>query len=411
MASASMSVDDSFLTQVERVREEIGLKFRKAHQVLMNRESALLSELQQLEARYRGDGVSEQMQEITASKEQLMTTMKGNENKDTLKQSVALLDVRMKELEIGLETVKDRLGSVVFEWDGELERMLSETGVIRVRAALDYKKKGEPVKTACKFQKGRTITESVFLSPSSIVIYPETGNIYISYGDADCVQVFTKSFEFLFKFSEKMSDPSGMCISENKVFTTQLTGNTLNVYSTKGKFLQSTGRKGDKQLEYNGPSSVSILFVKRRIYICDAGNCRIQCLNSDLTFHSFIPTDVPPLRIHCTSDEIIVLKAKSPCISFYDYSHQLLREIIPRGKGTSIRRPFSFCVDHQNNILFTDISANCVAIFSNNGEFIHKFGQKGEGRGEFIDPIAIALDSEDRIIVASENPEHCLQLF
>ena len=409
MASASLS-GDSFLTQVERVREEIGVKFHRAHQVLVDREEDLLLELQQLELSYKGGGVSEQIREITASKEQLIAIMKGNENQETLKQSVAPLDARMKELEIGLETVKDKLGSVVFEWDGELERMLSETGVIRVRAALDYKKKGEPVKTACKFQKGRTITDGVFHCPTSIAICPKTENIYISDGDANIVQVFTKSFEFLFKFSEKMNEPFGMCISENKLFVIQFKGNTLNVYSTEGEFLQSVGRRGGKQTEFNSPSSISATSVKRLIYICDTENLRIQCLNLDLTFHSFIPTDVRPLRIHCTSEEIIVLKAKSPCISFYNYSHKLVKEIIPIGEST-IKAPVNFYVDHQNNILFTDFSANCVVIFSNNEELIHKFGQKGEGRGEFIDPMAIALDSEDRIIVASKNPEHCLQLF
>ena len=98
MASASMSGVDSFLTQVERVREKIGVKFRRAHQVLLERESALLSELQQIEARYKGEGVAEQIREITASKEQLMATMKGNENQETLKQSVAPLDARIREL-------------------------------------------------------------------------------------------------------------------------------------------------------------------------------------------------------------------------------------------------------------------------------------------------------------------------
>ena len=406
-----MSGVDSFLTQVERVREKIGVKFHRAHQVLVDREEDLILELQQLEARYRGEGVSEQMREITASKEQLIGTMKENENKETLKQSVALLDARMRELEIGLETVKDRLGSVVFEWDGELERMLSETGVIRVRAALDYKKKGEPVKTACKFQKGRTTADGVFNSPTAIVICPETENIYISDGDANCVQVFTKSFEFLFKFSEKMGAPFSMCITQKKLFVAQVQSNSLNLYSIEGKCLQSVGRKGSKDLEFDEPCSVSVTPDDGGIYICDMNNYRIQCLNSDLTFHSFIPTDVRPLRIHCTSDEIIVLKAKSPRISFYDYSHQLLKEIIPYGEGTLIKLPFNFCVDHQNNILFVDYSANCVVIFSNNGELIHKFGQKGQERGEFINPYALALDSEDRIIVASKNPEHCIQLF
>ena len=133
--------------------------------MLLERESALLSEIQLLEARYRGKGVAEQIRDLTATKEQVMTRMKGDENKETLKQGISLLDARMTELEEDLETVKDRLGSVVFEWDGELERMLSETGVIRVSAALDYKKKWEPVKTACKCVV--EMADGVFAGPTS----------------------------------------------------------------------------------------------------------------------------------------------------------------------------------------------------------------------------------------------------
>ena len=220
----------------------------------------------------------------------------------------------------------------MFEWEGELERMLSETGVIRVRAVLDYKKKGKPVKTACKYRGGRTAKNGMFSDPTSIAICPQSENIYISDFDTNCIQVFTKSFEFLFKFSEKMNRPFSICLSQNKLLITQFGGNCLNIYSTDGKFLQSVGRKGSKELEFDEPSSVSISPVRNRIYICDLGNHRIQCLNSNLTLNSFI-LDISIMRIHCTSDEIIVLKAKIPCISFYDYSHQLVREILPIGEG------------------------------------------------------------------------------
>ena len=59
----------------------------------------------------------------------------------------------------------------------------------------------------------------------------------------------------------------------------------------------------------------------------------------------------------------------------------------------------------------TDFSADCVMIFSNRGELLHKFGKRGEGRGDLISPAGIATDREDRILVVSQNPEHCIQLF
>ena len=56
----------------------------------------------------------------------------------------------------------------------------------------------------------------------------------------------------------------------------------------------------------------------------------------------------------------------------------------------------------------TDIATNCVLIFSNRGELMYKFGQTGKDRGDFFTVKGIALDSEDRIIVASNNPNHCI---
>ena len=86
-------------------------------------------------------------------------------------------------------------------------------------------------------------------------------------------------------------------------------------------------------------------------------------------------------------------------------------DIVPRGEGNLVINPLHICADKANNILMTDFATNCVFIFSNRGELMHKFGQKGEDRGEFIGVAGIALDSEDRIIVASDNPNHCIQLF
>ena len=49
MASARVVGENSFLSQVESVRVELRERVARAHQVLQERETALLSELQQLE--------------------------------------------------------------------------------------------------------------------------------------------------------------------------------------------------------------------------------------------------------------------------------------------------------------------------------------------------------------------------
>ena len=73
--------------------------------------------------------------------------------------------------------------------------------------------------------------------------------------------------------------------------------------------------------------------------------------------------------------------------------------------------PVYFCLDRELNIHITDFSADIVLIFSNGGELLHKLGKRGEGRGNFITPTGIATDREGRVIVVSQNPEHCIQIF
>ena len=411
MASARVSGENQFLSQVERVRVELRERVARAHQVLQERETALLSELQQLENTYRGEGVDKQIDQLRIHKELTIATLKDNKNKEFLEQSVAQMDARMRELEANLETARDRMIRVELEWDVNLEGMLSRTGSIRVREVPDYKEKGNPVMVAGKYRNNTSSTPGEFCSPSSIAIDSETNNIYVCDGGNNRVQVFNESLEFLFTFCDKMNTPHGICINLNRVYATQLSANSLSVYSTEGRYIQSVGREGYKELEFNSLNGVAVSTVNNLIYICDLWNFRIQCLNLNLTFNSFIPNVNLPRDIKLTPQDIIVLTEQNPCIHFYDYSHQLIREVIIGGEGIQVIHPIYLCLDREFNILITDFSANTVLICSNGGELLHKFGKRGKGRGDFIYPTGIATDREGRIIVVSQNPKHCIQIF
>ena len=208
-----------------------------------------------------------------------------------------------------------------------------------------------------------------------------------------------------------MNSPFGICINLNRVYVTHIRAHSLTVYSTEGKYIQSVGRRGNKELEFNYSTGVAVSTVTNLIYICDNSNNRIQCLNLNLTFNSFIPKVTYSRDIKLTPEDIVVLTAKNLCIQFYNYSHQLIREILTRGEGNQVIDPLYFCLDREFNILMTDFSSNSVVIFSNRGELLNKIGKRGEGRGDFISPTGIATDREGRIIVVSRNPKHCIQMF
>ena len=166
-----------------------------------------------------------------------------------------------------------------------------------------------------------------------------------------------------------------------------------------------------EELEFINPTAVAVSAVNNLIYICDSWNDRIECLNLNLTFNSFILNVNYPRDIKLTPHNIVVLRSGTPCIQFYDYSHQLIRGIITRGEGNQVIKPQCFCLDRELNILITDFSAGSILIFSGRGKRLLKFGKRRERRGDFISPTGIAMDREGRIIVVSHTPEHCIQIF
>ena len=416
MASITAVAGDNFLVHVERVRSEIREKFPKAHKVLQNRESDLSAKLQTLEDEFNGDEITKQIEQLNISKDALKNTLTGNENKDILDQSLANIDTRIDLLKQKLHTAKDTYKSVTLKWDAELVDKLSLIGDILLNnvtqeKARDYKQIDMPVFTFGKLSKFKTSPPGVFGNPTGIAIDPTTNYLYICDAGKAHVQVFNKSFEFVFLFSDKMEGPASICINQNKVYVIQIGSNLLTVYSADGKYLQSVGGEGDNHLEFDIPRGLDVSSEMKRIYIAEHSNCRIQSLNLDLSFHSIIDDVLGANDVKLTPEEIIVLSCGSTAVSIYSYTHQLIRQIIPHGKTSQLRSPGRFILDKSSNIFITDVDSHCVCVYSYGGEFLRKFGKEGNQKGEFIQPCGITISPEGRIIVTSDNPNHPVQMF
>ena len=416
MASVGTIGEENFLVQVERVRSEIREKFLKAHKVLQDREADLLAKLQKLEDEFNEDEITKQIEQLNLSKDALVNTLRGNENKDILDQNLANIDTRIDLLKQKLGTDKDTYKSVTLEWDVELVDKLSLIGDILLNSMTqdevrDYKQIEMPVFTFGIHSKFKSSPPGMFGNPTGLAFDPTTNYLYICDLGKDHVQVFNKSFEFVFQFSDKMQSPASICINQNKVYVTQSGSNLLTVYSTDGKSLQSVGEEGKDHLEFDGLRGLDVSSELNRIYIAEYGNDRIQSLNLDLSFHSIIDDIYGSKDVQLTPKEIVVLSARNPCLSLYSYTHQLIREMIPHGKTSQLRSPGRFTLDNSSNILITGIKSHCVCVYSYGGEFLRKFGKEGNQKGEFIEPYGITISPEGKIIVTSDNPNHHIQIF
>ena len=414
MASIRATGKDNFLVHITRVRSEIRDKFLHAHKLLQDREADLLAELQELEDEFIGDKMRIRIEKLNLSKDLLTKTLTDNLDREVLEKSTAPIDASILELERKLQNVKDTYKSVTLEWDVKLEDKLSLTGdillnVVTERQVRDYKKIEMPVVTFGKRINRLSSSPGVFASPTGLAIDPTTSYLYICDSDNDRVQVFNESFEFLFQISDKMELPFDICIKGNRIYVTQFSSYFLTVYSTDGKYLLSVGRKGDNHLEFDEPCGLDVSTELKRIYIAEYGNDRIHCLNLDLSFHSVIGDLLGARDVKLTPEEIVVLSCRSPSVSVYSFSHQLIREMIPR--GDSVRFPIRFVLDTSSNILINDFKSHCVCVYSYRGDLLHQFGETGDQRGGFSYPKGITICPKGRIIVTSNNPCHPIQIF
>ena len=340
----------------------------------------------------------------------------GNENKDILDQNLANIDSRIDELKHKFQTAKDTYKSVTLEWDVELEDKLSLIGDILLNSVTqkevrDYKKIEMSVVTFGKHNEYKSSSPGVFGYPAGLTIDPTSNNLYICDKVNNRVQVFIKSFEFLFQFSDQIDHPSGICIKHNKVYVTQCESNLLTVCSTDGKYLKSVGGKGKKHLWFDKQMELDISMKLNKIYIAEYGNDRIQSMNLDFSFHSIIDDIYGAKDVKLTPEGIVILSCRNPCVSLYSYSHQLIREMIPWGETCQLNIPIRLVSDEFSNILITDCDYHCVCVYSYRGEFLHKFGKEGDKKGVFTQPFGVTICPQGRIIVTSFNPNHPIQIF
>ncbi|KAI6660211.1 Cell surface protein [Oopsacas minuta] len=419
---ASVAVNRNFIEQVKESRKMIRYCFKRSHEALQLRESILLSRIDQIENDYNSKTQEVNKLVETLNKEITHTTEIFSANKLTDIQQIiqSAIDKKITEL------TADTDSSIKFEWDNQFETDIEQLGSIKLNGQTnispihtfppqvkpvvpDYKAKQLPTAYCCK--KSNKKAPGELNNPTGIAVHYQTGNIYIADGN-NRVQVFSCNGDYLFKFSEKMNNPIGICITQNKVFVTQLYGHCINKYELEGKLIKSVGSKGNGEAQFSYPQGLDVSDGNSNVYVCEYSNKRVQILTQELKFHSMLGIDLfkSPRDVKVTRDRVFVLDDNDPCMFVFNSDHVLSNRLISRGDGKQ-NFPLCFDIDRDYNIIMSDYDNDCVYVFNQEGEQIHKFGKKGQGIGEFINPWGIALDNTGHIIVVCQKNTNCLQFF
>ena len=167
---------------------------------------------------------------------------------------------------------------------------------------------------------------------TEVAIAP-TGEVVIVDYNNRCVVVLDDKLNLLKLIGQGSGDnrlvrPHGVAVTDNVIAVSDYGSHQVKKYSIQGELLSVIGYHGDENGQFNQPRGLAFNNNKL-LYVVDGYNNRVQVFQQDDKF----------------------------AFSFDDSLGQF-------------QCPVRIAIDPNNNVLVTDRDANCIHLFTHNGQFI-----------------------------------------
>jgi len=206
--------------------------------------------------------------------------------------------------------------------------------------------------------------------------------------------------------------PWGVAVNDrDEIAVTDAYNHRVQVFNSDGTYLRSFGRKGEKPGEFNFPLGITfdkngniIVVDNHRVQLfSEQGECLSHFGGRGTLDHQFnYPHGVSLVK----DGNIIVGDKDNRLVKIFSPSGKFLRKI--GGHGT-LSRPLH-CVQYDKYFIVSDIYDDCIKVFDSDGHFLHAFGKKGEGDGDFKTPRWLSLTKTGQLVVCDRN-NHRIQIF
>ncbi len=191
------------------------------------------------------------------------------------------------------------------------------------------------------------------------------GQLYVSDTDLNRVFVFNKDKEMVGVIGndEKAERVSGLALDplRERLYVVDTMGHQVLVYSLKGEFQETIGKRGVAPGTFNFPTYATV-DADGALYVADSLNFRIQVFSPEGKFQSQVGS-------------------------------------LGRQLG-EFSRPKGVAVDAEKNIYVVDSLYDTVQVFNASGELLIHFGKTGVEPGTFWLPAGIAVDQAGQIYIA-----------
>ena len=395
--------------QVEIKKEEVRSNFQQLHGLLVVRETFLLREMDEIVIRAR-QAITEKratLQEFYAARESSEKDLTQNKLKKLLEKNL-----RAIEDEIGEEVARGvNVGWMELDWKIEqLEQSVIEVCKVvtlkeRPLTRIDYSARKCPV-----WSHDGTVSGEITY-PQQLAIDEKTQNIFVTDCDAERIQVFDGEGNHLYQISTP-PEPIGITLSDEYIFV-----------STHDKLvkIEKSNNKSIKSVETENRVWGIDTNTNTDIYGCEINNQSIVVFDKDLKFlkrielrTTQITSNTRTRSIKLYEDKMYVMFDDFPSslpfpLRIFNLEGELVKCLI---KENEISDSDFFSIDRLGNIIVTDSWENQIKIFSKEGDVLHTITSAMlPGDQKFSYPSGVAIDKQNRIIVAHKNKKCNLLAF
>ena len=224
----------------------------------------------------------------------------------------------------------------------------------------------------------------------------------------------------------ELNSPLGVAVdSKDRIIVADTNNHRIQIFDSDGNFVSSFGSLGSGDGRFDSPSGVAT-DSNDRIIVADYDNHRVQIFDSDGNFvSSFDITHVGHNNFGTASDvavdsndRIIVAEANNHRIQVFDSdgTHQLTidNDIFDpndrRVDRDQIGNPAGVAVDSNDRIIVADGVIHRIHVFDSDGNFVSSFGSYIHPIGDFGHIADVAINSNDQII-ATDSRNHRIHVF
>ena len=395
--------------QVELKKEEVRSNFQQLHGLLVVRETFLLREMDEIVIRAR-----QEITEKRATLQALYTAREGLERDLTPNKLKKLLEKNLRAIEdeIGEEVARGvNVGWMELDWKIEqLEQSVIEVCKVvtlkeRPLTRIDYSARKSPV-----WSHDGTVFGEI-IRPEQLAIDDKTQNIFVTDYSAERIQVFDGEGNHLYQISTPPG-PAGITLSDEYIFVT-----------THHKLvkIEKSNIQSIKSVETENRVWGIDTNTNTDIYGCEFSKQSIVVFDKDLKFLKRIKLRTTQVNSNALTRSIKLYEDKMYVmfdgwysslpfpLHIFNLEGELVKCLI---KENEIRYSSFFSIDRLGNIIVTDWDGNQIKIFSKEGDVLHTITSAMlPGDQKFFYPRGVAIDKQNRIIVAHKNKKCNLLAF